>query len=58
MVLFDAFEGKPLPAGMRNLAYSLLFRRADRTLTDEEVEAAMGRVRVALREKLGAQIRE
>jgi phenylalanyl-tRNA synthetase beta chain len=56
--LFDAFEGKPLPAGMRNLAYSLLFRRADRTLMDEQVEAAMERIRRALREKLGAQIRE
>jgi phenylalanyl-tRNA synthetase beta chain len=56
--LFDAFEGKPLPAGVRNLAYSLVFRRADRTLTDEEVEVAMERIRAALREGLGAQIRE
>ena len=56
--LFDAFEGKPLPAGMRNLAYSLVFRRADRTLTDEEVDASMERIRAALRERLGAQIRE
>jgi phenylalanyl-tRNA synthetase beta chain len=56
--LFDAFEGKPLPAGVRNLAYSLVFRRADRTLTDEEVEVAMERIRAALRKGLGAQIRE
>ena len=56
--LFDAFEGKPLPAGMRNLAYSLVFRRADRTLTDEEVDASMERIRAALRERLGARIRE
>jgi phenylalanyl-tRNA synthetase beta chain len=56
--LFDAFEGKPLPAGKRNLAYSLVFRRADRTLTDEEADASMERIRAALREKLGAQIRE
>jgi phenylalanyl-tRNA synthetase beta chain len=56
--LFDAFEGKPLPAGKRNLAYSLVFRRTDRTLTDEEADASMERIRTALREKLGAQIRE
>jgi phenylalanyl-tRNA synthetase beta chain len=56
--LFDAFEGKPLPEGRRNLAFSLVFRRADRTLTDEEADASMARIRAALREKLGAQIRE
>jgi phenylalanyl-tRNA synthetase beta chain len=56
--LFDAFEGKPLPAGKRNLAYSLVFRRTDRTLTDEEADASMERIRAALRDKLGAQIRE
>lgn len=56
--LFDAFEGKPLAAGVRNLAYSLVFRRADRTLTDEEVDASMEQIRAALREGLRAQIRE
>ena len=58
LTLFDAFEGRPLPAGQRNLAFSLAFRRPDRTLTDEEVDAAMGQIRGRLREKLGAQIRE
>ncbi len=56
--LFDVYEGKPLPEGVRNLAYSLAFRRADRTLTDEEVDGAMDRVRAALRKELGATIRE
>jgi phenylalanyl-tRNA synthetase beta chain len=58
LMLFDAFEGKPLPEGQRNLAFSLTFRCADRTLTDEEVEAGMTRVREALRGQLGAEIRE
>jgi phenylalanyl-tRNA synthetase beta chain len=56
--LFDAYEGKPLPEGQRNLAFSLTFRRHDRTLTDDEVEASMNRVRARLREELGARIRE
>ncbi len=56
--LFDVYEGKPLPEGVRNLAYSLTFRRADRTLTDEEVDGTMERVRAALRTELGASIRE
>jgi phenylalanyl-tRNA synthetase beta chain len=58
IALFDAYEGKPLPPGQRNLAFSLTFRRGDRTLTDEEVEESMNRVREALRERLGAAIRE
>ena len=56
--LFDVYEGKPLPEGQRNLAFSLRFRRAERTLTDEELEATMERVREALRRELGAAIRE
>jgi len=56
--LFDVYEGKPLPEGHRNLAFSLTFRRDDRTLTEEEVEAVMEAVRRALREGLGAAIRE
>ena len=56
--LFDAYEGPPLPEGHRNLAFSLTFRRADRTLTDEEVEAAMDRMRASLKEELGARLRE
>ena len=56
--LFDAYEGAPLPAGRRNLAFSLTFRRHDRTLSDNEVEAVMERVRDSLRQQLGAQIRE
>lgn len=56
--LFDAYEGPPLPEGQRNLAFSLTFRRADRTLTDAEVETAMDSVRARLREELGALIRE
>jgi phenylalanyl-tRNA synthetase beta chain len=58
LALFDAYEGRPLPEGYRNLAFSLTFRRLDRTLTDEEVNAAMERIRGSLREELGAQLRE
>jgi phenylalanyl-tRNA synthetase beta chain len=58
LTLFDAYEGKPLSAGQRNLAFSLTFRSQDRTLTDDEVEAHMTRLRTALRDHLGAVIRE
>jgi phenylalanyl-tRNA synthetase beta chain len=38
--LFDVYQGDPVPAGARSLAYALRFRALDRTLTDEEVNAA------------------
>ena len=56
--LFDAYQGPPLPEGQRNLAFSLTFRRGDRTLTDDEVEQAMQRIRTGLQEQLGARLRE
>lgn len=56
--LFDAYEGRPLPDDRRNLAFSLTFRRPDRTLTDAEVEATMERVRAALVRELKARIRK
>lgn len=56
--LFDAYEGPPVPEGHRSLAFSLTFRRADRTLADEEVAAAMERIRSSLTEALGARLRE
>ena len=58
LALFDAFEGAPLPKDQRNLAFSLTFRRPDRTLTDEEAEASMEKIRASLRDQLGARIRE
>lgn len=35
--LFDLYRGSPLPPGKKSLAYSIAYRAADRTLTDEEV---------------------
>jgi phenylalanyl-tRNA synthetase beta chain len=55
--LFDLYAGKELPAGKHSLALSLNYRAADRTLTDEEVNAAHERVVQTLREQFGAEIR-
>ncbi|MBN1404021.1 MAG: phenylalanine--tRNA ligase subunit beta [Opitutales bacterium] len=38
--VFDLYEGKGLPEGMKSLAYTLTFRSPLRTLTDAEVNAA------------------
>lgn len=39
--LFDLYQGKGLPVGKKGLAFSLTFRAAGRTLTDEEVNKAL-----------------
>jgi len=55
--LFDLYAGKELPAGKHSLALTLSYRAADRTLTDEEVNAAHERVVQTLRTQFGAEIR-
>jgi phenylalanyl-tRNA synthetase beta chain len=37
--LFDCYRGAPIPPGKKSLAYSIAYRAADRTLTDDEVNA-------------------
>ncbi|HHY37040.1 MAG TPA: phenylalanine--tRNA ligase subunit beta, partial [Firmicutes bacterium] len=56
--LFDQYQGKQIPAGKRSLAYSLVYRAPDRTLTDEEVAEVHKGIIAALAEKLGAVLRQ
>lgn len=42
--LFDIYEGSQLTKGYKSLAYKLVFRAGDRTLTDEEVNLAMDKI--------------
>jgi phenylalanyl-tRNA synthetase beta chain len=55
--VFDVWQGKGIEAGRKSLAMTLRFSRSDRTLTDEEVTAAHGRIVGALAAKLGAELR-
>ena len=54
--LFDVYEGSQIPEGMKSVAFSLKLRAADRTMTDEEADAAMKRAIKAL-DKLGVSLR-
>lgn len=38
--VFDVYQGKGLPEGKKSLAFNLVYRAPDRTLTDDEVNAA------------------
>jgi phenylalanyl-tRNA synthetase beta chain len=57
VILFDAFEGEPLPAGSKNVAFSIEFRAPDRTLTDEEADAAVRAIVERVKAEFGAEFR-
>ena len=46
--VFDVYQGKGLPEGTKSLASSLVFRAADRTLTDDEVNAVFTRTQESI----------
>lgn len=56
--LFDVYKGKQVPDGMKSIAYSIVFRAEDRTLTDEDVNKTMRRILDGLKDNLEAQLRE
>lgn len=55
--LFDVYKGKGIPDGKKSVAYSLSFRAADRTLTDEECDKATRAAITALEKDFGAVLR-
>ena len=55
--LFDVYQGPQVPPDKKSLAYTLRFRAPDRTLTDEEADAAMARIVAAATERFGATVR-
>jgi len=56
--VFDVYQGKGLPEGTKSLAYSLVFRAPDRTLTDDEVNAVFTKIQDELVKATGYQIRK
>jgi phenylalanyl-tRNA synthetase beta chain len=55
--LFDRFTGGSVPAEHASLAFRVVYRAADRTLTDAEVDAQHAGVVKQVGEKLGATLR-
>ncbi|MGH7818182.1 MAG: phenylalanine--tRNA ligase subunit beta, partial [Candidatus Binatia bacterium] len=55
--LFDLYRGSPLPEGKKSLAYSIAYRAADRTLTDEEVNRLHDRLVETVTRRLGVEVR-
>ncbi len=55
--LRDVYKGKGVDPGMRSLTIAVTFRSPDRTLTDEEANASLDKIKAALVDKCGAQFR-
>ncbi|MCL1466168.1 phenylalanine--tRNA ligase subunit beta [Argonema galeatum] len=55
--LFDEYKGENVPEGQRSLAFRLVYRSSDRTLTDEDIEPVHQKVREALAEKFSVSLR-
>lgn len=56
--VFDVYVGDRLGVDKKSIALSLVYRHPDRTLTDEDVTAAHGRVVEALERTYGAELRK
>jgi phenylalanyl-tRNA synthetase beta chain len=56
--LFDIFRGKNVPEGQKSLAYAFTYRSQEKTLTDAEVNAGHLKIVEALKQNLGATVRE
>jgi phenylalanyl-tRNA synthetase beta chain len=57
VVLFDVFEGDPLPEGKKSLAFSLDIRATDRTLTDRDADQIVQAISERLAADFGAELR-
>jgi phenylalanyl-tRNA synthetase beta chain len=55
--LFDVYRGTPLAADEKSLAHRLTFQAADRTLTDDEIDAAIASITDGLRADTGGRLR-
>ncbi|MBL9211070.1 MAG: phenylalanine--tRNA ligase subunit beta, partial [Opitutaceae bacterium] len=58
VTVFDLYAGKGMPEGKKSLAFNLAFRSADRTLTDDEVNAVFQKIQAELEKTTPYQIRK
>ena len=55
--LFDVYRGDKIPAGKKQYALSFVLQDPERTLTDAEVESAMGKILSTFEHQFGATLR-
>ncbi len=57
IAVFDMYKGKEMQAGTRSLAFRVVYRSDERTLTDDEVSALHQRIRDLMEQRFSAQLR-
>ncbi len=55
--LFDVYKGKPIPKDKKSLAFSIKYRSARKTLTDNEVDALHSSIITLIKDSLNAELR-
>ena len=55
--LFDVYTGKQIEAGKKSLAFTMQFQSKDKTLTDEEADAAFQNILGAVQKEFNAELR-
>jgi phenylalanyl-tRNA synthetase beta chain len=54
--VFDVYTGNPVPEGRKSVAFGFTFQ-GEKTLTDQEVDAEVGRIRSVLEDAFEARVR-
>lgn len=57
IALFDVYQGKGMESGKKSLAFSMLLQDTEKTLTDAEIEAAVGQMVQFLAERFNLTLR-
>ena len=55
--LFDIYRGPQIGLGKKSVSFAVMLRAADRTMTDEEADGAVGRILRRLEAECGAVLR-
>jgi phenylalanyl-tRNA synthetase beta chain len=55
--VFDVYTGEQIGADQKSLALSLVFQAPDRTLTERQVDGAIGNIQRRLQDTVGATFR-
>ncbi|MDD3363681.1 MAG: phenylalanine--tRNA ligase subunit beta [Syntrophomonas sp.] len=56
-VIFDIYSGEQVPAGCKSIAFRLTFQSNERTLTENEVNSRMDKIRDGLKATIKASLR-
>ncbi|MBE7054139.1 MAG: phenylalanine--tRNA ligase subunit beta [Ruminococcaceae bacterium] len=55
--LFDVYKGSQIDEGKKSVAFSIIYRAEDRTLTDDEISKVFDKIIEKLKKDFGAQLR-